>query len=163
MVESHGKSSSAAAPSQGLSAAVACERTNRSSRCLRLTRHDHQLVSWYCVQRRLVDVEMCLYKLGWRVGQPLRKRHILIEAALEHLQEDQVCIPCILDVMQQGFFHVPDVSRLKVHSASLVTRRHNSHSSFSRDVILPFVGVRVPVQFPHSSRVNRDHCHRNVS
>ena len=86
----------------------------------------------------------------------------MIEAALEHLQEDQVRIPCILDVMEQGFFNVPDVSLLKVHGAGAVTCGHHSHSSFARDVILPFVGVRVPVQFPQPSGVNRDHGHGNV-
>jgi hypothetical protein len=42
------------------------------------------------------------------MGQPFRERNVLIVAALEHLQEDQVCIPHVLDVMQQRFFHVPD-------------------------------------------------------
>src|SRR6266403_334313 len=65
--------------------------------------------------------------------------------------------------MQQGFFHVPDVSRLKIHGASTVTSRHHSHSSLTRDVVLPFVGVGVPVQLTQPSRVKRDHCHRNIS
>src|ERR1700682_5110987 len=106
---------------------------------------------------------MCHHQFGWGVGQPLRKGKVLIEAALEHLQEDQVCVACIFDVMQQGFFHVPDVSRLKVHGASAVTCRDHSHSCLACDVVLPFVGVGVPVQFPQPSRMNRDHCHHNVS
>src|SRR5437870_10193529 len=86
-----------------------------SFRCLRLTRHDYQLVSWDRIQRRLVDVEMCLYQLGRGVCQQIRKRQVLMEAALEHLQEDQVCVRGILDSMQQALLHVPDVSCLKVH------------------------------------------------
>src|SRR5260370_13764277 len=104
----------------------------------RLTCDNDQLVFWYRIQRRLVDIEMCHDRVRGGVRQPLRKRQILIEAALEHLQEDQVSIAGIFDVMQQGFFDVPDISRLKVHRASAVTCRHHSHSSLARDVILPF-------------------------
>ena len=53
------------------------------------------------------------HQLRWRVGEPFRERNILVGAALEHLQEDQVRIPGILDVMQQRLFDIPDVPRLK--------------------------------------------------
>src|SRR5580765_6364726 len=106
---------------------------------------------------------MSHHKLGWRVGQPLRKRQVLVEAALEHLEKDQVCVPSIFDVMQKRLFNVPDVSLLKIHRASAVACGHHRHSPLTRDVILPLVGVGVPVQLPQTSRVYRDHCHRDVS
>src|SRR5258705_8313366 len=64
-----------------------------------------------------------------RVRQPFGERKILIIAALEHLQEDQVRIPRILDVMQQGFFHVPDLpgdvqERSEEHTSELQSLRH---------------------------------------
>ena len=57
-----------------------------------LARDNHQLLFWYRVQSRPVDMQMCHHQFRWRMGQPLRKRYVLIEAALEHLQEDQVGI-----------------------------------------------------------------------
>ncbi len=80
---------------------------NHGRVALRLARQNDQLVSRYCVQRRLVDIEVSHHKLGWGVGQPLRKREVLIEAALEHLQKHQVCVPCIFDVMQEVFSTYP--------------------------------------------------------
>ena len=88
------------------------------------------------------------HQFGWRVGQPLRKRQVLVKAALEHFQEDEICIPRVFDVMQKRLFDVADISRLKVHRASLVTRRHHCHSCLAGDVILPLVGIGMPVQFP---------------
>jgi len=41
-----------------------------------------------------------------RVGQPLREREILKAICLEHLQEHQIGVACVLDVVQQGLLHV---------------------------------------------------------
>src|SRR5258706_14621985 len=93
------------------------------------------------------------------MSQPFRERKVLVKAALEYFQEDQVCIPSILNVVQKRFLHVPDVSRLKVHRPSAVACRHDSNPSLSTDEVLPLVAVWMPVQFPQPSRVNGDHCH----
>src|SRR5260370_4259618 len=129
--------------------------------CLLTRRYDEFLLR-NRVECRLINPQVCHDKFRWSVGQPLRQRKILIVAALEHLQEDQVRVTCILNVMQQRFLHVPDVSRLKVQRASAVASRHHSHASLPTDVILPLVGIGMPVQFPQPSWLNRHHGHRHI-
>jgi hypothetical protein len=80
-----------------------------------LFRYHHDFFLRHRIERRPINAQVGHHELRRRVSEPFGEREILIEAAFEHLQEDQVCIPRILDVMQQGFFHVPDVSCLKVH------------------------------------------------
>ena len=83
-----------------------------------------------------------------RVSQPFREGKVLKAIGLEHLQEHQIGVACILDVVQQALLHVSDISLLKVHCPSFVACSHHRHSSLPTDKILPLVCVRVPMQFP---------------
>src|SRR5207302_4182920 len=95
------------------------------------------------------------------MSQPLGERKVLKTIDLaEHLQEYQIGVAGVLDVVQQGLLHVSDVSLLKIHCPLSVPRRDHCHSSLATDVVLPFVRVWMPVQFPQSSGMNGDQCHR---
>ena len=50
--------------------------------------------------------------------------------------------------MQQGLFHVADV-------AGVVAGGDDGHPSLARNVVLPFVGILVPVQFAQSTGMER--------
>src|SRR5438105_2474832 len=104
-------------------------------------RHDRAARFRYRIERCLIDLEMSHDQFRRRVGQPLRERKVLVLRAFEHLEEDQVAIPCVLDVVQQSFFDVADVPRLEVHRARFVPGRHDRHPSLAGDVVLPLVGV----------------------
>src|SRR5436305_11608124 len=68
-----------------------------------LGRHNNDLVPRDRVESRFIDVKMRHHQLRRGVGQPLGEGKVLIVAALEHFQEDQVRVTCILNVMQQRF------------------------------------------------------------
>src|SRR5882724_1389708 len=110
-------------------------------------RHNDKLILGNCVEGRFINPQVRHDQFRRRMRQPLRKRQVLVETALEHFKKYQVRVTGVLDVMQQRFLHVPDVSRLKVHRAGAVACRHHSHSSPSTDVVLPLVGIGVPMQF----------------
>src|SRR6202034_1853773 len=80
----------------------------------------------------------------------------LIDAALEYFEEFQVRVAGVLDVVRQGLLDVADIAGLKIHGAGPGTGSEDRHPSFSREKILPFVRVLVPVQFADPSRMNRD-------
>src|SRR5260221_6500796 len=111
----------------------------------RLARQDYDLILLNCVERRFIDAKMRHHQFGRRVGQPLCERQVLVVAALEHLQKYQICVTGILNVMQKRFLHVSNVSRLKIQGASAIPRCHNRHSSLSTNVVLPLVGIRMPM------------------
>jgi len=149
-----------------------------SSRTLRLlTRDNHQLVLWYCVQRRPVDMEMCHQQFGWGVCQPLRKRNVLIEGALEHLQEDQVAIPCILEVNQQLIAEIRQkvplapwlqlkdkerVSEMPVHVEVLRTEKIGYLYNLARKEVADFFSAKLPIADFHGLITN-EHFTREMS
>src|SRR5580658_1620363 len=94
--------------------------------------------------------------------EPFRQRKILIEAALEHLQKLEVGVARILHVVGQCLEHIANVSSLKVHGAGAASGSEHGHPSGTADVVLPFVGIGMPVQFAYPSRMNRDYggCNR---
>jgi len=59
-----------------------------------------------------------------RVSQPLREGKILKAISLEHLQEHQIGVACILDLVRQELLHLAGVSLLKasMHPAKILPR-----------------------------------------
>ena len=93
--------------------------------------------------------------------EPFRERQILIGIALEHLQKFQVGVARILHIMRQRLQHVAHISRLKIHGTSAASGGEHGHSSLSCNVVLPFVGVGMPVQFANPSRMHRHNRRRD--
>ena len=88
--------------------------------------------------------------------QPLVQRHILVLVALEHLKKYEILGPRILDVMRKRLLDVANVPFLEIHSTRITLSRENRHPPFASYVVLPFIGVLMPVQFPHSPGANDD-------
>src|SRR5437016_14582141 len=100
--------------------------------------YDHAAILRNRIEGRLVDAQMRHDRFRRRVSQPLRKGEVLKTIDLaEHLQEYKIGVTCVLDVVQQGLLDVSDVSRLKVHRASLVACGHHGHSTLAANVVLP--------------------------
>ena len=95
------------------------------------------------------------------MSEPLRERQVLIEAALEHLQKSQVGVTGILNVVGKRLLDIANVSGLKVHCASAASSSEYGHSSRTADVVLPFIGIGMPVQFAYPSRMHGDYGRRN--
>ena len=77
---------------------------------------------------------------------------------LEQLQEHQVGLARVLYIVAETLLHIADITRAEVRGLRLRTRIEHGHAGFALDVVLPFVCVRVPVQFPHAARFDRDQC-----
>src|ERR1700716_3150283 len=95
---------------------------------------------------------MHLYKLRWGQGQPLVQRHIGVITTLEHLQEAQGRCASVLDIMTHGERDVTDISGVKVERSRLTRRSKHAHAALAVEVVLPFISVRMPVQFTQSAR-----------
>src|SRR3979409_26955 len=95
---------------------------------------------------------MHLYKLRRGQGQPLVQRHIGVITTLEHLQEAQGRSASVLDIMTRGEGDVTDISGVKVERSCLTRRSKPAHAALAVEVVLPFIGVRMPVQFTQSAR-----------
>src|SRR5208282_5455066 len=95
------------------------------------------------------------------VRQPLRQRQVLIVAAPEHLQELQVRRAGILDVVRQRFLDVAHVARLEIHGAGSPSGRKNRHASLPSVKILPFIGIRVPMQLAYAPGLQGHHRGRS--
>jgi len=65
--------------------------------------------------------------------------------------------------MRQCLLHVAHVASLEIRSSGTRSCCEHRHSSLAADVVLPLVGVRMPVEFTHTSRAHlnnrrRDRC-----
>jgi hypothetical protein len=72
----------------------------------------------------------------------------------EHLQERERLVSRVLHVVAHGEGDVADVAGLVVERAGLAGGGEHGHPSLARQVVLPFVGVRVPVQLAQASRLD---------
>src|SRR5580658_7346939 len=118
--------------------------------------HDQWFVFWQSIERGPVQIQMGCNQFRRRVRQPLGEREVLVVAALEHLQEFQICAAGVFDVVRQRLLDVADVARFEIHRSGASSRRKYSHAPFAADVELPLIRIRMPVQFAHTARFYRD-------
>src|SRR4029077_9201448 len=62
----------------------------------------------------------------------------------------------VLNVVGQGFLDVANIAGLEVHGAGSAPGGEDGHAAFTAHVVLPFVGVLVPVEFADASGMNGD-------
>src|SRR5580692_9722443 len=74
----------------------------------------------------------------------------------EQGEEDKWLLAGVLDVVAHVARNVADVTRLVVEGARLTARGEDRHAALAREVVLPLVGVRVPVKLADSARFNFD-------
>ncbi len=60
----------------------------------------------------------------------------------------------ILDVVPEGERDVADIPGPVIERARLAVRRKHGHARRAREVILPLVVIRVPMHFPHTTRLD---------
>src|SRR6266567_1426250 len=99
---------------------------------------------------------MRLHKLLRRQSHPLIERYIGEVITLEDFEEAHRRVAGIFDVMAHGKGNETDIAGTKVEGARLTGRAEHAHARLALDVILPLVGVGVPMQLPHSAGVNLD-------
>ena len=126
-----------------------------------IERHDRVLFLLQCAHHLLIEFQMGLQQLGRRQRQPLVQRQVRIIAALEHLQEAQRRVAGVLDIMAHRVRDIADVAGLVIEGARLPRGCEHAHAALAFDVVLPFVGVGMPVQFAHSAGRDFDQCSGN--
>jgi hypothetical protein len=116
--------------------------------------HNWRLRLSQSVRHLLVQIQVRLQKRRRSQRQPLIQRQVGIVAALEHLQEPQRCRASILLLVAHGVRNIAHVSGLKIERSRLTGRREDPHAGLTAEVILPLVGVGMPVELPQSTRFN---------
>src|ERR1700676_3126457 len=58
--------------------------------------------------------------------------------------------------MSEAFLHIADVARAEIRRGRRRTGVEHRHPRFALEVVLPFIGVRMPVQLAHAARLDRD-------
>src|ERR1700683_3699213 len=101
--------------------------------------------------RSFVQFKMLLHHLWRRKRQPLIERNISVIAALEYLKKAQRSRSSILDIVPHGKGDKADIAGLKIEGARLARRSEYAHSCLPIDIILPFIGVRMPMQLSQPS------------
>ncbi len=99
---------------------------------------------------------MRLNNLRGGASKPLIERDILEVVRSEHFQENYVGVASVFDIVAGVGGNVADVIGVKVDSAGIVDRKEDGHASSAGDPELPFSSVRMPMQLPHSSRLDRN-------
>src|SRR5206468_5372359 len=66
----------------------------------------------------------------------------------------EIPVPGVLDVMRQRLLNVTYIARIEVHCAGTGAGADYCHACFAADVVLPLVGILMPMQFAHTARVH---------
>src|SRR6202012_5023441 len=64
----------------------------------------------------------------------------------------------VFDIVPHREGHETNIASLKIEGPRLTRRGENTHPRLSVDVILPLVGVRMPMHLTHAARLNFDQC-----
>ena len=99
---------------------------------------------------------MRLDQFGGRQCHPLVERYIGVVAAFEDFQKVHLRSAGVLDIMPHGEGHITDIAGPEIERARLTGRAEDAHTGLTLDIILPFIGVGVPMQFSHPARINFD-------
>ena len=124
-------------------------------------RHDGRFLLAQGVHELRVAVQARADQLRRRESQPLIERDVGEVVALEDLQEPQRRVAGVLDVVTHGEGDVADIVGLEIECARLAGRREHAHACLALDVVLPFVGIRMPVQLAHPAGLDLDQRRRD--
>ena len=84
-----------------------------------------------------------------RVGRyPGRERDRLVIAVVEHDEELEVLGASVLDVVPVALRHVADVAGVEFLGALAAVRSEHAHAGAAADIVLPLVGIGMPMQLP---------------
>src|ERR1700719_2398234 len=111
--------------------------------------------------RRLVDVEVLGDQLWRRMCQPVGQRYVFVAGRSEHRKKLHVGVADVLHKMSMVALDVTDITRVEVRRTHIGAGVEHRHAGFALDVILPFVGVRMPVHLPHRAGPHRYECRSN--
>ena len=90
-----------------------------------------------------------------RVGRhPGAERDRLVGAVVEHDQQLEIVGAGILDVVAVALRHVAHVARAHVLGARAAVRSEHAQPGAARDVVLPLVGVGVPMHLAQAARLD---------
>ena len=117
----------------------------------------------------VAEVQMSLDQRGWGARDPIRQGKVLVFIGLEHFQIDQIGVTRVFHVVAKGARDEAHVPGVEVRRARLAAVEEHRHAAFALKVVLPFVRVLVPMQFPQAAGFDDDvrrrdgRCNRKVS
>src|SRR5262249_55940555 len=83
-----------------------------------------------------------------RIGaDPIGERDRLVDAVVEREQELDILVADVLDVVAVSLRHVADVAGVELFGADAAVRSEHGHTGAAGDIVLPLVGVGMPVRF----------------
>jgi hypothetical protein len=130
-------------------------RTTTSKRGkIRVPRLDIRLLLRQSRNRVVRQTQSIFHDLTRRQRQPLRHRDVGELGRLQHLQEDDIFRPGILNVVAARCGDVSHVARGVVKCLAGRGRGKYGYARTAGEEIVPFVGGRVPVDFAHGARLN---------
>src|SRR6202453_2239987 len=131
-----------------------CVLSRSPERCL--GRHDRRFCLSERIHELLVQIEVDFDKIRRRQREPLIERYVSIVRALEDLQKSQGRRAGVLDIMTHREGDIADVSAAEIERPRLTAGGEHAHAPLTADVILPFVGVGMPVQLAQATGVDLD-------
>src|SRR6202050_2109313 len=104
----------------------------------------------------LGNVQMRGNELGRQVAEPVGQRDLFVVVAAERLDEDQVIVAGVLDVVAAVAPDQADIAGLEVGGVGVRAGVEHRHPGGALHVVLPLIGIGVPVQLPHAARLDDD-------
>src|ERR1700722_19803353 len=126
------------------------------------SRHDRRLGLSERVHKLRIQIKVHFDKVGRCQRQPLVERYVSIVRALEDLQKAQGRRARIFHIVPHRERDEADVPAAEIEGTRLAVGREHPHAPLAAYVVLPFVGVRMPVQLAQAAGLDLDKRGRDV-
>src|SRR4029077_4621033 len=88
-------------------------------------------------------------------------RELLITWCAEYADELQLGVADVLDIVSEVALDIADIAGSAVHGHGFRARIEHGHAALALDVILPLVGIRMPMHLANAPRRYGDHSGRH--
>jgi hypothetical protein len=92
-----------------------------------------------------------LNELSRSKGHPLVQGNILKRWEVEHVEEPGRRRACVLDIVTERAEHKADIAGAVVECPRVGRGVENGHAALTLHVLLPLIGMRMPMQLPHGT------------
>ena len=119
-------------------------------------RHERRPVLREFRHHRRVQIERRRHQLGRGVRQPVGEGHLLVAVGAEDGDEDEVVGAGVDDVVAEALLDVADVAGVEVGGDRGRAGVEHGHPAAALEIVLPLVGVGVPVHGAERPGLDRD-------
>src|ERR1700748_3053348 len=119
---------------------------------------DCQFFGRNLVSGLLVDIQVSLQHFAGNPSEPLVQRNIHELLGREGFEEDQIRIPCVLDVMRSVRGNIANIVCVEIHGSSVVHGEEDRHTALAGNIELPLGCIGMPMKFAHATWLYYDQC-----